>query len=259
MSVRYGWILRVRPAFVGSLLKRLLRIRRRWVDTAEGRFHIDPVSNFGQALLSAGGYEPALTAVLHALLGEGDHVLDVGANEGFFSVLAAKRVGAAGRVVAVEPQSRLQAVISRNLAENRLDNVRVVQTAVADRVGSALLSLSPDINSGSSGLFRTARYRCPTERVDQTTLDELVERFDLAPIKLMKIDIEGFEYEAVLGSKALFRRGAVEYIALELHPTILERRGKPLAEIVAFLHHCGYEPDGRFETLILRRRDGGAG
>ena len=70
----------------------------------------------------------------------------------------------------------------------------------------------------------------------------------------MKMDIEGFEYEAVLGSPDVFRQGLVEYFALELHPTILSRRGKQEKDIVDFLKDCGYRRDGRFETLILAKK-----
>jgi hypothetical protein len=70
----------------------------------------------------------------------------------------------------------------------------------------------------------------------------------------MKVDIEGFDYEAVLGSRDVFRRGAIEYLALELHSTILDRRGKPEKDIVDFLNECGYRRDERFETLILAKQ-----
>ncbi len=67
------------------------------------------------------------------------------------------------------------------------------------------------------------------------------------------MDIEGFEYEAILGSKSIFERNIVENIALELHPTILERRKKSQTEILAFLENHGYKKNEEYSTLILSK------
>jgi FkbM family methyltransferase len=224
------------------------------VETRAGRFYIDPVSNFGVSVRREGSYEPELSHAVRTVLREGDVFVDVGANEGFFSIIAAKVVGSTGRVVAVEPQSRLQEVLARNVRENGVLNVDVIQRAISDSPGVAMLSVSPDMNTGSSGLFTTTRYKVPTQDVLQTTLDGLFKLLSLRSVRLMKMDIEGFEYEAILGSREVFRRGIVEYLALELHPTILRQRGKTEEDIVDFLAECGYRRDERFETLILRKK-----
>jgi FkbM family methyltransferase len=254
MNVIHRALMRIRPASLASALKRILRIRRRVVETSAGRFYIDPVSNFGAAVVRKESYEPELSNAVRSLLRPGDLFVDVGANEGFFTVVAAKQVGPNGVVVAIEPQSRLQSVLARNVRENDLRNVEVVQRAVSDSVGVATLSVSPDMNTGSSGLFRTTRYETPTEDVLQTTLGHLFSFLSLKSVRLLKMDIEGFEYEAVLGSRELFQSGVIEHFALELHPTILERRAKSEREIVDFLASCGYRRDDRFETLILTRQ-----
>jgi FkbM family methyltransferase len=247
-------LMRVRPASLASKLKRFLRIRRRVVQTSLGRFYIDPVSNFGIGVQRERSYEPELTYAVRTLLREGDIFIDVGANEGFFSIVASKAVGSAGRVIAIEPQSRLQEVLARNIRENGALNIDVLQRVISDAPGVATLSISPDMNTGSSGVFRTTRYAVPTQDVLQTTLEGLLKLLSLRTVRLMKMDIEGFEYEAILGSRQAFRSGVVEYFALELHPTILDRRGKSEKEIVEFLNECGYRRDERFETLILAKR-----
>ena len=248
-------LMRVRPASLASALKRLLRIRRRVVATQAGRFYIDPVSNFGVGVQQERCYEPELSDAVRALLREGDVFVDVGANEGFFSILASKAVGPTGHVIAIEPQSRLQCVLARNIRENGALNIDVIQRAISDTAGVATLSISPDMNTGSSGLFRTTRYGVPTQDVLQTTLESLFKLFSLHSVRLMKMDIEGFEYEALLGSRDIFRDGTIEYLALELHPTILSRRGKAEKDILDFLDECGYRRDERFDTFILAKTD----
>jgi hypothetical protein len=69
----------------------------------------------------------------------------------------------------------------------------------------------------------------------------------------MKIDIESFEYEAVLGSKELFQTDLIENIALELHPDILESRGKSGTDIVEFLQSAGYKENKKYRNLILTK------
>lgn len=253
MQVIYSLLMGLRPAPLASALKRLLFIRRRILKTKLGSFFIDPASNFGFTLFSKGRYEPEMIDALQRLLVPGDTFLDIGANEGYFSVLASRLVGATGSVIAVEPQSRLQSVLFRNIAENGAFNLQVFQRVLADSAGVATLSLSPDMNTGSSGVFRTARYRVPSEQVPQTTLATFLGLLSVERIKLMKMDVEGFEYEVVLGSKDVFRSGRIEYIALELHPQFLERRGKSESDILAFLHECGYVVQPGFGTLVLKR------
>jgi FkbM family methyltransferase len=216
----------IRPAPLASILKRSLRIQRRVVDAKAGRFYIDPVSNFGVGVQCERGYEPEPSHALRTLLRERDMFLDVGANEGFFSIVASKAVGSTGHVIAIQPQSRLQEVLARNIRENDALNIDVIQRAISDDHGVATLSLSPDMNTGSSGIFRTTRYGVPTQDVLQTTLERLFQLLSLRSVRLMKIDIEGFQYEAALGSCDVFRAGIIEYLALELHPTSLSRRGK---------------------------------
>jgi FkbM family methyltransferase len=160
-------------------------------------------------------------------------------------------VGPSGRVISLEPQSRLQAVIQTNAENNGHQNIQLLQVAIADSVGSAEIFLSPDINTGSSGLFRSARYAVPTERVEQLTFSALFERLSLARVDLMKMDIEGFEFEAILGSPEIFQAGCIGKLALELHPTILARRGKDIGALTLFLDQCGYRASPGFESHIL--------
>jgi FkbM family methyltransferase len=253
MNHRAHWLLRVRPALLASFLKKLLRVRRRVIETDHGRFFADPASVFGNALVSEIGYEPDLANAIRHLLQEGDTFIDVGANEGYFSILSSKLVGGSGKVVCIEPQSRLQSVIVRNMAENNAYNITLFQLAISDHVGVATLSLAPDMNTGASGLFRMTRYRVPTELVPQTTLSRLLSILNVGDVKLMKIDVEGLEYEAVLGSKELFSSGKIRHIALELHPTLLGARGKSGDDILDFLASVGYERNTGCTTLVLSK------
>jgi FkbM family methyltransferase len=224
-------------------MKRLLRIKRLVVRAEIGSFFVDPVSHLGDLLIREGRYEPDMEATLRRYLRPGGVFADVGANEGYFSVLAGQIVGPAGRVIAVEPQARLRPVIEENARLNGLQNVTLENVAVSDADGTAELYLAPDLNTGSSGLARQNRYAVPTQPVRTTTLAKLLSAAGIGPVDLMKMDIEGFEFEAILGSKDLFRDGSVRAFALELHPSVIRGRGHDADELVRFLNDCGYRED----------------
>jgi FkbM family methyltransferase len=233
-------LMRIRPAPVASLLKRMLRIRRCVITTREGRFWVDPASYAGLELAGTGVYDPATLALLYRLLRPGDTFVDIGANEGFFTVVASRIVGASGRVLAVEPQKRLEAVLSRNLALNGCANVTVVQAAISDHSGTSMLHLTPDMNNAASGLAAPTRYRLATQPTPLLTLSELLARAPgTAP--LVKMDIESFEHEAIHGGESLFRAGAVRALILELHYGMLLKRGLDTEAVPRLLRSCGYE------------------
>lgn len=236
-------LLQVRPAPLAVFLKRFLRMSRVAVETPAGRFSVDPVSNFGFDLMSSGEYEADMQATLRAWLRPGSTFIDLGANEGYFSVIASRLVTETGRVLTVEPQARQARIIEENFRANGVRNAVIVRVAVSDYAGSGKIHLMPDTIPGSSGLERSTSYPLPTENVTVTTLAGLMRQHEIERADLIKIDIEGFEYEAVFGSADLFRQQRFKAIALELHPSILERRGKSMSEIADFLASAGYRFD----------------
>ncbi len=164
---------------------------------------------------------------LVALLEPGKVFVDLGANEGYFTIQGARLTEPDGRVVAVEPQDRLIPVLQENVRLNDVKNVTIVHAAISSKRGAAELHLAPDINTGSTSFYRATRYSVPTQIAKTITLADLLDEHDVARVDLMKVDIEGAEYEAILGSPEVFEDHRVKAIALELHPAVLARRGKP--------------------------------
>ena len=205
MISNYKWLLKIRPAFIATFLKKVFMIKRYVIETKWGNFFIDPISNFGNEITSNQVYEEDVLQSLLRILKTGDTFVDLGANEGFFSIIASNLVGVNGKVICIEPQSRLQKILVRNIKENNAFCIEMYQRIISDSVGVASLTLSPDTNTGSSGLFRVTKYNTETEDVIQLTLQKFLSQFNLKKINLIKIDIESFEYEAILGSKEIFK------------------------------------------------------
>ena len=243
-------LLKVRPATLAVRMKDMLGPGRREIDTPHGRFWIDPISIQGCHLSRQGAFEPEMIETLKKYLRPGSVFIDAGASEGYFTVIGAKLCGAEGRVVAIEPQLRQIAAIEKNIALNSIDNVKLLNIALSDQPGTALMYLAPDINTGSSGLVKDARANRPTQEIAVKTLAQVFDDQGLSHVDLMKMDIESYEYEALLGSVALFRQKRFRVLAIEVHPDILARRGKSAADIGAMLAECGYQFSTEFGNSV---------
>jgi FkbM family methyltransferase len=243
-------LMRIRPAPLAALLKRALRTGRTVIDTTHGRFWVDPFSNLGTTLCRHGSYEPMMQKTLETYLTSGSTFVDLGANEGYFTVIGAKQCGADGRVLAIEPQQRLLPVIAENLRLNGVTWASVANIVITDTPGTATIHLAPDTNTGASGLHRTAKYRLPTQQVAARTLGQVLDDERLAHVDLMKVDVEGFEYEALLGSPEVFKQRRVRALALELHPTILADRNKDISHITGMLAECNYRMTDASGTTV---------
>jgi FkbM family methyltransferase len=236
-------IRRLRPAPLAAALVRISGLdRRRSVSTEKGTFFVNPMSVFGSCLLRGESYEAPTGEVLSRHLTAGGVFIDLGANEGYFSVLASHLVGPSGLVVAVEPQSRLQDPLRRNLTANSCNNVRVIKAAVCSRIMNVNLELTSSMNTGATSLFRHTKYRLPSEQVRGLTLAALLKELEVPHCDLIKIDIEGAECDALMASRDVFRRGVIRNIVVEVHYSILRARGLTWEPVHRFLMECGYLP-----------------
>jgi FkbM family methyltransferase len=145
-------------------------------------------------------YEPLLR-FCDRLVGAGDVVIDCGANQGIYSCAFAALVGPKGRVLAFEPQPYAVEALRNNLALNGFRQVTVEQAAVSDREGDAALDLSCGSTPASIvhdlGRTKVMRVRTTSLATAGAALDRL---------NLIKMDIEGAEYDALMGGKSLIDR-----------------------------------------------------
>lgn len=168
-------------------------------------------------LRSCGVWEPFETNYLAALLGPGQCFVDVGAHVGYFSVLAAGRVGPTGSVLAFEPEARNLALLRQNLARHRLEQVRVLPVAVAGAPGPMALALD-ERNRGAHRLVPVGE--APTV-VDCVRLDDVAP----ATVDVVKIDAQGYDHEVVAGMARTLAANPTMTVIAELSATELARRG----------------------------------
>jgi FkbM family methyltransferase len=182
--------------------------------------------------------EPSVQEALRRHVAPGAVVYDVGANIGFFSLLAASLVGPTGRVEAFEPMPSSAEAIRANATLNGLDTIRVHQVAVADRSGLQTLLLHSE--DSESHLADRGRHRAITGElaVDVIALDEHIEN-GLVPIPdVIKIDVEGSEIAVIRGLERTLHLRDVT-IVCELHETNHE-----VAHLLTDLGYAFHNLDG---------------
>lgn len=232
----------IRPIELASFLKSILRIKRFLFKTKDGIFFIDPISNFGNRLLNELTYEENIRSQLFLILRESDTFIDLGSNEGYFSVIASNIIKEKGKVFAVEPQIRLLHVIENNIKENNLMNITIVPFGISDKNEKLNLILTPSINTGSSSFINSFRSVFWTKQlVECISLDELFVRYKIPHTKLIKIDVEGFDLKVLMGAEYVLKNKLIDYIILESHSVQLSKINQSVIGIDKLLTSFGYK------------------
>lgn len=255
------YLVELRPPELVLFIKYILRIKRFELSVDDNRrYLIDPVSNLGFKLLNNGTYEPEMTDTIKTILKEDDTFIDVGSNEGFFSVLGSKLCGDKGKVYAIEPQKRLWNVIIMNSLLNNCMNIQVIPFGLGSSDKETYINLYSSLNTGAStyssfynftiSFKRIRRLLYGRQKSKTIKLDNFENVFP-TKIKLLKIDIEGFEFEALRGSKRLLLNRAFENILVEFHPEVLSTLGQSEADIHQYLEEFGYSKKYITDNLYL--------
>ena len=132
-------------------------------------------------------------------IGPGDVFYDVGANVGFFSLVAARLVGPGGHVYAFEPVASIAESIRANAARNRFRNVTVLAVAVGSESGTAELLMSRHPGGATLSVADAPVDVAGSLRVPTVTIDELVTGGRILPPAVVKIDVEGAELDVIRG------------------------------------------------------------
>jgi FkbM family methyltransferase len=179
------------------------------------------------------------STLISRLLRVGDCVLDVGANVGYFSATCALAVGPKGSVHAIEANPSLVDRL-RALPANVIDSpIRVHSMAVWSSTGS--LPFHVATVSGWSSLIENDTFR--TTQVVQVlsmTLDEFVQRNSIQQVRFLKFDIEGAEFDALLGADKFLEARQADFILLEAERHRLKAFGRSGEDIANFMDARGY-------------------
>ena len=199
-------------------------------------------SYMGWYLFYRGVYEEGHLRMCVRMLRDGMNFVDVGANCGLYSIVAAKHIGPNGRIVALEPQSDLAALVAENAALNCLTNVAVKPYALGSTSGNALLYQPQRCNDGAATLRlrNDEQYFGNPVDIAVETLPRVLDACDLSSVGGMKLDVEGAELAVLTGASDLLGKSPPEFILLECIDEYLRRFDATSEQLFTFLWDFGY-------------------
>jgi FkbM family methyltransferase len=229
------------------LARALLGSIRSWEDVtveslAGARFLVPHLAEpVGFHLLIDGQYEPDTEEFILSQLAPGDAFIDVGANIGVLTISAARRVGARGRVLAIEPSPSVFPYLVRNIALNGLTNVVAARVAVSDSIRDNVpFYPAPADHFGMGAL--TPQFHGESCPVMTRTLDHVVEVQKLDHVSVLKIDVEGHEAHVFRGAENLLARSPGLRVVFEFCDWAEERFPNSSAgDAQRFLSSLGYQ------------------
>jgi len=155
-------------------------------------------------------------------------VVDVGAHVGWYTLIASKKVGPKGKVIAIEPEPRNFTILCKNIKDNRLNNVIPLRIALSDRDCCVALKIS----SSPAQHSIISRYEKGALMVEGKRLDTLMKELMIGKVDLLKIDVEGHEVEVLKGGEKSLREGRISELIVESF--------RPSA-VKCYLESFGYE------------------
>jgi FkbM family methyltransferase len=182
--------------------------------------------------------EPFMVELMKELIRPGMVVLDLGANLGYYTLLAARQVGATGKVYAFEPDPRNYSCLVRGIQRNGFSaRVTAIPKAVSDNIGTATFLLNTTRPTNSSMFLSPGKIK--RVEVDCTTVDDFIE--DMVVVDVIKMHIEGAEYHALKGMERTIERASnnlVMFIAVQ--PRQLQAACSSAKALIERLEELGF-------------------
>lgn len=194
-----------------------------------------------------GLWEINLTHYLKRSLKPGDILIDVGANVGYYTLLAAKQVGNDGKVYAVEASASAYKFLKRNIEINRLENVMSFHRAASDKDAELeIYSGETRANLGATTIRRNKaeKFRFKLEgTVKASPLDQIIPIDDLLRARIIKIDVEGAEISVIRGIEPILSQFSCETeFVIELTTAAIIEAGETVSGIVDIFKRNGFRP-----------------
>lgn len=200
-------------------------------------------------LLWYGYYEKNEMLTMQSLLNEESIVIDIGANIGYFSLMAAKKCSK-GKIYSFEPASKNFRKLEEHIHLNKLKNVIPFRCAVSDTNEKTEFYLSDSDNSGMSGLKPAENFSGETELVDCIRLDDAVALHNIQTINLVKIDTEGSEMKVLKGMEQIIKEQQ-PVLLIEVSVNNQALYGNDIKDIFTTLYTYGYKSYNIIDRNIL--------
>ena len=188
--------------------------------------------------------------ILSSFIGEGDTFLDIGANQGAYSLIASNLVGVSGLVVSIEPQPKFASNIKKSLALNPQHKFQVHQMAVGNFNGTIDLVI-PHSYSGTAGVYseHSGRDRHRKLQVPIRCFDDSIDWQNFPGSVFLKLDIEGAEFAFLKGAEKMVAT-LTPTLLMEINPSSMRASRTEGKDLVALLMKLGYTHFRRLDDLV---------
>jgi FkbM family methyltransferase len=193
-------------------------------------------------LIYVDDFERTEREFLKAYLRPGDLFVDVGANIGLFSLIAARLVGPSGKVYAFEPTGRIFERLANNVRLNGFNEISCFRLALSDQIGQQSLFISEDgFDAWNSFAHPIAGQSFEHERVDCETWDHFALKHSvLGRVAMMKLDVEGWENRVLSGAKETLSREDAPLLQIEFTDAAAASAGSSCKDLYHILEDFGY-------------------
>jgi FkbM family methyltransferase len=220
----------------------------------EGVVALNPGDPAVSGAVAFNAFEPYETELFREALKPGMTVIDIGANIGYYTVIAASRVGASGKVIAFEPAPENYAFLKETIAANSFSQVAAYPLAVADKEGELQLNLY-DSNKGKHSLVKdasTAKGFNSSVTVKTVALDNFLRKEHIDRVDVVKMDIEGAESIALQGMNESLSNAKMLF--LEFTPSAIQKAGHDPDEVLRLLREKSFDIYAIDERAKSKRR-----
>lgn len=190
--------------------------------------------------LTRGSYEPQEIRFFRSMLKPGDTALDIGANFGLYTILAAKQVGREGRVLAFEPNPNSLRYLRLNILLNRQSRIEVVPVALSNEEGETEFIC---VSQGAYSALKVGETPGNTSAITvrQTTLDAIAAAESLYLVDFVKMDVEGAELLVLQGGEEFFSRIPRPLVMCEFNDNRAAPYGHTSRDVYQWLRDRDYE------------------
>lgn len=187
-----------------------------------------------QSLISFGTWEEHETNLFKKNIKKGDVVIDVGANIGYYTLIAAELVGKNGKVFAFEPNTRNCALLKKNVEVNGYKNVEIIDKALSDFNGTGKLFLTNEDNYGDLRIFNSNDNR-ESVGIKLITLDSFLNKKKIN-VNVIKMDVQGAEVRVLKGATNTLKKNKQLKLFTEFWPKALKLSGSSQYEYADILN-----------------------
>jgi len=231
----------------------IIKILPTSVRVGEAVIMVNPNDPVVSGALRFGVYENAEVALVLSLCKPGNVFVDVGANVGLYTALAGLAVGPSGKVFAFEPEPESFSFLQKTVAENKLLNTKIVQSAASNTNGEHRLYTSSG-NRGDHRLYNNADAD-GSVGVKTLRLDDFLRSEGISKVDILKIDVQGFEGFVIEGMAETIRNSSNISIVMEFWPLGLRSTGTDPSKLLVCLENMGLKIHeihraGYIETII---------